>query len=57
MESHGKKWGCRLTWRVMIGKWGGYFGEKCLKTKYTSACKDGNTYAVVVKTANLDERK
>lgn len=23
----------------------------------TSACKDGNAYAVVVKTANLDERK
>ncbi len=20
MESHGKKWGCHLTWRMMIGK-------------------------------------
>ena len=26
MESHGKKWGCRLTWGMMLGKGGGYFG-------------------------------
>ena len=49
MESHGKKWGCRLIWGMMIGKWGGYFGEKWLKTKYTSVCKYDNTYVVVVK--------
>ncbi len=57
MELHRKKWGCRLIRRRMIGKWGEYFGERCLKTKYTSACIDGNIYAVVVMTANLEERK
>ena len=57
MELHGKKWGCRLIRRRMIGKWGEYFGERCLKTKYTSACIDGNLYAIVVMTANLEERK
>lgn len=32
------------------------FQGKCLKAKYTSACKDDKTYAVVVKTANLEEK-